>query len=43
MGVIDNRDNTRKPENMGFSAVTLNLTMIQVSDQHRHIRVDVPL
>ena len=24
MGVIDNRDNTKKPENKGFSTVTLN-------------------
>ena len=28
MGVIDNRDNTKKPVNNRFSAVTLKLTMI---------------
>ena len=28
MGVIDNRDNTKKPVNKRFSAVTLKLTMI---------------
>ena len=43
MGVIDNRDNTKKPENKGFSAVTLKLTPTSVSDQHRHIRIDAPL
>ena len=38
MGVIDNRDNMKKPVNTGFSAVTLKTTQQSVSDQHRHIR-----
>lgn len=40
MGVIDNRDNTKKPENKGFSTVTLKLPPTLVSDPHRHIRID---
>ena len=43
MGVIDNRDNTKKPENKGFSTVTLKLPSTLVSDPHRHIRIDDPL
>jgi len=43
MGVIDNRDNTKKPENKGFSTVTLKLPPTSVSDPHRHIRIDDPL
>ena len=43
MGVIDNRDNTKKPENKGFSTVTLKLPPTLVSDPHRHIRIDDPL
>ena len=43
MGVIDNRDNTKKPENKGFSTVTLKLPQTLVSDPHRHIRIDDPL
>ena len=43
MGVIDNRDNTKKPENKGFSTVTLKLPLTLVSDPHRHIRIDDPL
>lgn len=43
MGVIDNMDNTKKPVNAGFSAVTLKENQTSVPDQHRHIRTDDPL
>lgn len=43
LGVIDNMDNTKKPVNAGFSAVTLKENQTSVPDQHRYIRTDDPL
>ena len=43
MGVIDNMDNTKKPRNTELLAVTLTMNRISVSDQHRHIKMDVAL
>ena len=43
MGVIDNMDNTKKPKNTELLAVTLTMNRISVSDQHRHIKMDVAL
>lgn len=43
LGVIDNMDNTKKPRNTELLAVTLTMNRISVSDQHRHIKMDVAL